>query len=452
MTKLEDIKSTFGDKLDQARAQHEERLEAELKALRESLLREVKPALPEDIARRLQDFDTTLRAQIGQSRVETRFPIPQARVEIGKSPQLKQLDTLFAQAFNLGDYYPPHRLDYPTVYCETLEEFFTPIVEQYDLSPETRQAVMQNKVQEAREAADKIGGGIFGYNLPGDGCYLNGWLFIYGSEIQPRDAFQVPKLHARILETAVHEKLGHGFLGTYSALGVVKTELGLTLAELARKFGLRTADNPQSLLRAKQSNLVFIISQLLEEGWATWVESYFAQNLLVLGTRPRHSLKAILKAIQEFPPELPDREQVQGALLGALEVLLGGERYRLSELHQAVIVIEVFGSDLDGHFYPALGQPLRYAVGELLCLQAEANLGAICVPYAVLIAANVTIDMDKIGLVDLRELVSSDPRLHPDARLAAISQLYIDERDSVIALAQQAEAELSFSIPRELKK
>ena len=287
--------------------------------------------------------------------------------------------------------------------------------------------------------------------IPGQGCYLNGWLFVYGRNLPPRQAFQTPHLLRNILQTAIHEKLGHGFISAYSTLGAVKTSLGLTLADLARRFDLLTADDPLSSLRREQANLLYLVSQLLEEGWATWVETYLEQLILGAGQHPRHRLQAVIRAIEDLPRSIQDRRQVQGALMSALNALFTPDEIPFPVLHQAVMTIAVLGGSLDAYFTPTFGQPLRYAVGELLLTQAEMNLGECCLPYVVLIAANVSFDPSRFSLTDLRELFGREARLNPDFRLAALSRIHLEAENSIRELVQRAEIELSFTVPPELK-
>jgi hypothetical protein len=94
---------------------------------------------------------------------------------------------------------------------------------------------------------------------------------------------------------------------------------------------------------------------------------------------------------------------------------------------------------------------LIYAVGSLLMSQAEANMGAACVPYAALIAANVKFNFEEISLTDLTTLLLSDPSLYPDVRLAVLSRIKLEQHGSIKELAQRAQAELSFSVPQALK-
>ena len=452
MPNLDDLKSSFAQKLDALSAQHASRLEAELQELRDRLLREVEPCLPEDVARQLGRLDERLKERRRQAEAMGQPVVSHTRLEIGGSAQLEELDALFDRAFDLSSHYPNRLLNYPTIYCETLEEFFTPLINLLDISAEARQVELRQKVEQARQFAEgSNGGGIFGYNLPGQGCYLNGWLFVYGRNLPPRQAFQTPHLLQNILQTAIHEKLGHGFISAYSTLGAVKTSLGLTLADLARRFDLLTADDPLSSLRREQANLLYLVSQLLEEGWATWVETYLEQLILGAGQHPRHRLQAVIRAIEDLPRSIQDRRQVQGALMSALNALFTPDEIPFPVLHQAVMTIAVLGGSLDAYFTPTFGQPLRYAVGELLLTQAEMNLGERCLPYVVLVAANVSFDPSRFSLTDLRELFGREARLNPDFRLTALSRIHLEAENSIRELVQRAEIELSFTVPPELK-
>jgi hypothetical protein len=448
MDQLDNEKSSFMLKLDEITQQHKTRLETELAELRENFLHQTKPALPEEVARRLVGFDDHLNLRLSSQPAQ---PI-QALLDIGRTAAIHDLDHIFSQEFALGSYFPTYRLDYPTVYCETLDEFFIPMLEQFDLSAQVKQVELRQLVAQAEEyACQKAGGGILGYDLPGKGCYLNGWLLAYGKDITPKQAIEHPETNRRIMKTAIHEKLGHGFLRAYSQLGEVKTRLGVNLIEVASRFGLHTSEDPIASLDRERAGLLSIVSQLLEEGWATWVETYLDVKIHADGSHPRHRLLQVLASVENLPPDLPERMEIHAALMGALLALFGEDESSFPDLNQAVMVIQVLSGQLDDYLSPALGQPLRYAVGELLFTQAENNLGSGCVPYAALIAANVQLNPPGLSLGDLRELVAKDPRLNPDARLAALSRLRLTRASSVNELAQRAEAVLSFSVPAELK-
>lgn len=464
MSKVSEIASAYKDKLEQQKKESQARLEQDL-ALVRSFSAQQGALSVSDISRKLGERSKQLQgdaqppvappAGVSAQPPEAPPAAVNAQVALGGSALLSQLDEIFIRSFNLEKYYPPQPLNLPTVYTETLEEFFTPLYETQDVSPQVRQAILEQSMLEAETDAAN-GGGTFGYNLPGRGCYLNGWLFGRASGLQPRAALEHPDVLPHVLSTAIHEKLGHGFLGVYSALGKVKAGLGLERIELAARFGLRTADDPLSSLRLDQHNLIFEVSQLVEEGWSTWIAGHMQPS----GPRKRHELAAVVQAVRELPQALPedllnelqDLAEMMKALLQALVILFHPGESNPSRLLEAVWVVNTLGDMLDEGFSRQIRQPLRYAVGELLFLQAEKRCGARCMPYLALLAANVNYDLQQISLSDLRQLLMHDPRIHPDARLATLSHLQLEQKGSLEELLQQAEALLSFSIPPELKK
>ena len=127
-------------------------------------------------------------------------------------------------------------------------------------------------------------------------------------------------------------------------------------------------------------------------------------------------------------------------------------KYSPDALQNAVRNLVVLGQHFEPYFLQTLNQPLQYAVGELLLVQAETNLGAACLPYVVLIAANVDLTPERLALADLENLLSTEPRLHPDARLAALSRLKLNAPGDVMELVQRAEAQLSLAVPPALKR
>lgn len=443
MSNLDEMKSAFEKKLEAQRAEHAARTEKEAAELRAALLREFSASAPRDVAARARN--------VGSAWHPPAAPVS-GLVNLTGSDRLQQLDEAFAALFELGRYYPVEKLRYPTVYCESLPEFFAPMLEMMDYSAEIRQAELAQRIRQAEEMARQTrGGGTFGVNIPGKGAYLNGWLFAYNTRLSPRQAFEKPEILRHILATAVHEKLGHGFLGVYSALGAVKTRLGLTQIDLARQFHLRTADDPIASLRTQQANLLFIFSQLLEEGWATWIESFFDARIAPGAPHPRYAPQPVLDAVQALPDDLPQRAEVQQAFFWAMVMLFGEQDLDGPDLLKALRILAMIGDSLDQYFCERLHQPLRYIIGELIMTQAECNLGAGCVPYAALIAANITFDPATISLNDLNSMLSGDPRLNPDARMVALSRLKLRQPGSVPELVRHASASLSISVPGELK-
>jgi hypothetical protein len=216
-------------------------------------------------------------------------------------------------------------------------------------------------------------------------------------------------------------------------------------------------------LRAGQCDLLLKNSLLLEEGWANWVQTYLVSAPLRLGTHPSYSRKDVFEVIQNLPNNLPNRQVIQEDLYLIYIVLfheeeiimVGGEKIpiTLDLLHKVVLMLldPVKGPLYDKLFEDKMGQKVRYIIGEQLLWQAEENLGPLCVPYAALIAANVTFDPAQMGLSDLGTLLNTDARLNPNARMAAISRLKPQKKDDVYGMAKLVAEKLSFSIPKELQ-
>ena len=171
------------------------------------------------------------------------------------------------------------------------------------------------------------------------------------------------------------------------------------------------------------------------------------EKILKAGQHPRHSIKKIIEAFQSMPEDQPNRLETLGTMRTALAWVFENQDTSDEGLLKAVKVLEFLGND----FQEVLGQPLRYAVGEMLMVQAGINLGPKCVPYAAPIAANVKLNPAELAISDLEELLSSDPRLNPDARLAAISKMGLAEKNNVHLLASEVSARLSFTPPAEIK-
>lgn len=441
MAESDQTRDNFSERLEQMRLAHEK-------------------LLNEDIAKLSKSFsgERISASELSASFSKTEFvlhksvpippPLPQARnalVNMTNSSPLKALDELFFSSFNLGKHLAFSKLSYPTIFCESLEEFFIPFMADLNFSTQTKKQELQRLIAEAQKMAEVKQGGIFGVNFPGRGCYLNGWLFAKLAKIDPSAVPDHPEVFSKVLATAAHEKLGHGFLSVYSTLGQLKTELGISLTQIASQFGMYPSDDPILQLRNQQNSILFDVSQFLEEGWATFIEDYVKMNFLQTSQSPEHSLQAIIDSSSSLPKELCD------SFLLAVQRIFLTESVSTSDILDAINFLAQVGEKFDDVFTSSLHQPLRYALGELLCLQCASNCGVECVPYGVLIAANISFDPTKISLTDLSLLLKKDPRLNPDVRLAAISKLKLDNKGNVQELAERVSAELSFSIPSEVK-
>lgn len=442
---IDDLKNQFSDKLDKERGRHDRVVSMEILELGKELGRYAAslPPLPVQQA--------TAKNPPPISRV-TPPPLPapviRAEVQLTHDERFRQVDRYFLKRFNLLDHLGSDRLGYPTILCETLEEFFTPFVTRLNVSNANRGKALTALVEEASATAEESGGGgTFGVNFSDQGCYLNGWLFAFKSGKDVKDLPYDPVYLTRIMSTASHEKLGHGFINAYSALGKLNIHLDQTLASMARQFGLAEADDAETRLKHQQNALLFHVSQFLEEGWATWIEGLMREELFKKQNHPRYALGDLIDTIKALPVQEEGIPQLQEALLQGLNILFTEASVSPGAILAAIKLMAQVGDPLEDFIMHRLGQPLRYVLGELICSQAEKNLGDLCVPYAVLISANVTFDPAKMSLSDLSGLFFNDPGMHPDSRLVLLSRLKPAKRDNIRELAELATEQLNMTVP-----
>jgi len=385
------------------------------------------------------------------------------RVVLDGTPMLKRLDTFFLDEFQIDRYFPHHSWrDLPTVYCETLEEFFQPYVEVLDVSDETRREILQSLVDKAQKQAQK-GQGTWGIFWPGRGCYINGWLFAYKRMMKPREALHHPDILPSILATTAHEKLGHGFISEFTALGQEKVRLGTWRYDAARRFDLRVVDTPEGTLLAEKEAILYASSQLLEEGWATWVEHHVMKSLARQPWAKRYTFPQVAESRyttselwqalnQAFSKSRNSQERVHiQSIMEAVRTIFVAQHASITDLHRAVLTIHSRARYVDPLVAPSLGQPLRYVIGYLLVRDLAARLGPLCVPYAIVIAANVSYNLDSIAAADLQRIVAQDVRLNVDSRLVQMRLLTLQTKNDVRELIVQAHQELNMAIPKALR-
>ena len=449
---VDDIAKRFGERLDRQVAASDDRLGEAVAGLQTAFRR------ADEEARRA---DARTRERIARSLgSHDRRVIVDAQVTLGNDAVLQQVDGLLWQAFALGSVCEDSPLRvYPVVYCETLEEFYSAILASQDLSETIRKALLAQEVAEAQARAEE-GEVILGVNLPGQGCYINGWFFGLKSEQAPHAALQDAATFPRIFSTVCHEKLGHGFISAFTAMGREKTQLGLWRHELAERFSLRTADSPQGMLLLKKHALIHHTSILTEEGWATWIAQAMvrlaASNGLLAERRASGASRAdayTLEALGELLTDLQahtegEARRVADAFVKALQVLLiDDEVADASAIFWAVRTVRTMAGALDDLFSAKFGQPTAYVLGYLMLQRLERRIGWENVPYAVMIAGNVVYDLETTALTDLESALASDPGLNVDVRLALLGRLALGKGEGHRALAQQARELLNFAVP-----
>lgn len=442
---IDDKRSEFSDKLNRRISEHDRRYAADRAALAD-LFHAADDEWRQSIAERRRAIaDTPFRTETSAGFGARRHII-------------HQLDRLMWRDFKLSGAFPAQTMTrYPVIYCETPDDFFAPMFAAEDLSDTERRRLLAETV--AHETTEPSG--ILGVNLPGDGCYINGWLFgkIAGKTAQA--ALEDAQIFPQILQTACHEKLGHGFIAELTAVGQEKTRVGLWRFDTARQFNGRTVDTPHSAELAHKHALLHHSTKFAEEGWATWIEQFMlwraGQEGLLDGvsaekpeTEPtaKYSLGNFLPALQlASTASTPDARKIVQALAEASQILLAPPRpVSTDAIAEAMSVWETYADALDSACATVMGQPALYVLGYFLLKRLEAQLGWRNLPYAIALAGNVTFDLAHISVNDLATVLHT-PRLNVNTRLAMLATLTLTPEQSPADLARMAHDRLSFAIP-----
>lgn len=386
-----------------------------------------------------------------------------AMVDLYRAYDLEMIDRLMAEDFELRRYFPDRSLAYPTIYCETLEEYFQPHVEYLDVSESTKEQLVRQLEEQSKERAElRPGTGEFGVNWPGRGCYLNGWLFAHGRAENARAALADPTVLPFVLATAAHEKLGHGFITEFSAAGQEKKELQLWRYDIGSRFDLQVVDSPQATLLHEKWGILYQSSQYTEEGWAVWIQNYILGRLQELSAeegqmdfgraRRDYALEDTIRALEKIEFKHKDKNLRGFAhwVRESMQRIFLQPDVDLETLHKAVLTLQDYGGRLAQPIGELLGQPLSYVLGSLLFDRLEQALGNKCVPYALIIACNLSYHLAEISNTDLARIVHDDPRLNIDSRLVQLTRLELDARNDIVALGQGAREVLNLSPPPEL--
>ena len=356
--------------------------------------------------------------------------------------KLSEIFRFFANRFQLRRRFSNIHFSPAINLCSTLDEFLLPILEGHHLSPE-RKAIELKRLKELYAQWAREGRGYGGVYLPGQGIFVNGWLYGYNRPISPQGIWSDPALLPNLLHTTLHEALGHALLAEYSALGCEKTSLRLQALDYAVDFELRTVDDANRAVLNWKSNIVNLASRYLEEGWATWAAGVF---MPMFGRKPLYTdtLKSVWQTVESYALPPADKTSIRDSL----SKLFLEPTTDHDELSQAMRRLQKVG--LDPNSGPGHGSEFPYMVGTLLVEQLELHLGIELVPYAILIAANVTYDLDKISCTDLNSLVMNSAPFNPDCRLVLLSKLELPKPVTLSALAEAARGQLNLAVPAEL--
>ncbi|MBI4330613.1 MAG: hypothetical protein HY673_04980 [Chloroflexi bacterium] len=426
--------------------------------------------------------------------------VPPRRGPVNLTSELGFLDDLAEECFDFGRTLGRTMRTYPVYLCQSLDDFFGLTVKDVGMPEGVRAQVVQAKKREAAQQAEETGGGILGVHFPGPGCYLNGWLMErrererdgdrdgHGGPQAGTPAAPAGDRHGglsywpEIVGTVIHEKFGHGFISEMSAWGRERRRLNLDRYDIARRFNLKATDSPAEVAMGEKYNLVYRACRICEEGYAEWIENYLWQKWhqgFDIRHGCRYGLDGLLSVLGGWKTEPAQEKEFADALAGVCALLLGDVEMNSEEspapgssrtikddnngphrrgravppvfpaqLMEGMGVLGTADDLLGPALMSALGKPLHYVAGYLLVEKLARNLGADFVPYAVLIANNVTFDLERTSISDLGHLLQHTPELNINARLFMLAELKSDREMNLRQKCGLIKDNLGFAIPR----
>jgi hypothetical protein len=375
-----------------------------------------------------------------------------AKVDLYQGLKLAEIDGWYDDLFGISRHFTGENLAYPTCLCETLEEFFEPHVRHLAISKSGKIELVERMAREAEEMARHGGGGIYGVNWPGDGCYINGWLFAYPNTGAVKEVLNDPQKLPSVVGVVAHEKLGHGFLSEFTCLGKERENVQLSRYKIAEDFAIRLSDSPSEILLREKWEILFLSSMFAEEGYATWVEAKMLEALTGNPQRPYHP-GAVMKLLDLMVRSCDDKELLAflKAVNDSVRLMLEPEGAGSKELHAAAIVLEQAEPVLERPFSRTFGQPARYVLGYLLVERLEEHFGTRMVPYAMSVIYNVDYDLEMIANTDLARVVQKEPRMNIHSRALHMLTLPKSAGGSIAELFKSANELLSFAVPANVK-
>lgn len=314
------------------------------------------------------------------------------------------LDDLFYKRFRIDirDTLPYTHL------CETYGEFAEKIVEDKELSESIKEQLKEMAKEDIKE-------NILGMNIPGDGCYINGKLFmdIHGCA-DAGELMEKTEPRKDILNTTCHEKFGHGFVATWTKAGEELRKSKWRKRKLAKDFEIRDHLTPDWEIIREKYEIISKHMNYLQEGYSTWIDRSMGKEL-------------------GFGRRTYDWNQLRGLPLDHFEKLKHHilER-KVIDIHgranvEEMKMIKKIGKIHEGHFTSSVGQPPEYVLGYLIFKKLEECVGAKNVPLAVKIACNIDYNLEEISISDLEKIIHK-PKFNIDTRILQISRLDLGRR------------------------
>lgn len=372
-----------------------------------------------------------------------------SKASIHLTSELGFIDDLADESFHFSRILGRSLRSYPTFLCQTLEEFYQPLIKAMDVPESRRESFINDLKSKAEELSEAPSDGEVGVHWPGWGCFINGWLIAKKFGVSPSELLKKEESWSYIVSTVMHEKAGHGFISEFSAHGKEKKNLHLERYDAIRRFQLKHSDSPAKVALEEKWKFLFHSSKLCEEGYAEWVENFLRQRWQgAAEIAPKYTISQALDALSELEKRVDEDKAIISALKEDWQRLFSEEELEPGAIQEIVTAIQTADNLLGDMIISFIGLPLRYVAGYLLLEKAAQNLGANFAPYAVLIASNITYDLERVPLSDFSHFISKKPELNIDTRLAMIARLKLDGNLDIYKISREINRRLGFAIPR----
>lgn len=372
---------------------------------------------------------------------------------------LSEIDGLVASTFALNKFLPNWQVDFPAIVsCPTPQALTDPLGKAL---PNYRQA-LPGWVEEARAHPGQVRpGNPLSYpalHLHKRGTYVNTWQ-IAGGRARDLDALlEEPDSLTRVLTAVAVERWGYGFIECDTEWGKDLHAAGLGAYRLARRLGLSISASPAAAQEAVMSESALFATK----GWALWIGEYLVrqtQALRASSSKQEGRLRlsqlwdAVKRLFRVVPLEIwtvilgvpiPGLDQFAQAVSETLSWLLLNTsldaritNWHMRRMQRLALGVKPYEAQLGGI-------SIENMLSRILLSKVEAHLGAMLVPYAVLLAANLDFSA-RSDAEEIRQWLDADVWQNVDARLLMLTKLDRSVRHNVTTLMSTAVHELGLA-------
>lgn len=357
---------------------------------------------------------------------EPQVPGPPVVGQIAPVRSLPEVDQVMVKDFALDRFISGGVPIPPTVYCTTPEKFVEPVTAYLGLPSPVGDGWLEAARRERPgwERSNPLG--RVALYIPSQGCYVNGWRLARLHNLpDPGAALTEPAAFRDAVRQVASEKWGLGFIGCHAEYGVERERHGLDRWNLAERLDVKMGGDAA---RARQAEQLRAIVSFTEAGWTRWVGDYLAQRADPsagdLGVHTGLRLAQLWDAAEHLVRIVPF-DEVIGGLLDAIRWLFLESEAGPTLIHKGVRVFQALQKHKQANqvSLAVARMPVRVLIGRLLMGKLEARLGALPLPYAVLIAGNLTYDLERSPPHKIEQRTTQYPRQNVDTRLAMLGFL-----------------------------